>query len=207
MTYLGDTLTVGLVLILLFGSITLYLYTRIQQTEQKVNLLESIVLDLKLTGEIQGFSGLPMESESHLHPIPSPLSPPTPSPSSPISSAKDMKEDQSSEVIDVLSLVQSESQEEYKPFEEDETVETIETADSSRLEEISISPISAYDHMTLKELQSLVRSRGLVAEKGAKKSGLIELLKRADMDAEVKPGSMSSSSFLETSGAVHDDNE
>ena len=76
MSYLGDTLTVGLVLVLLFGSIALYLYTRIQQTEQKVSLLESIVLDLKLTGELPAFGEFPSSSapSSSLLEVSSPLS-------------------------------------------------------------------------------------------------------------------------------------
>jgi hypothetical protein len=59
MTSLSDTLTVGLVLVLLFGSIALYLYTRIQQAEQKISLLESILLDLKMSSEIKSYSELP----------------------------------------------------------------------------------------------------------------------------------------------------
>jgi hypothetical protein len=78
---------------------------------------------------------------------------------------------------------------------------------SEVVEEIAVSPLSEYDHMTLKEIQGLVRSRGLVSEKGAKKSALIEILKRADASAEVKPGSMSSSSFLDTSRSIQEDNE
>ena len=59
MTALSDTLTVCLVLILLFGSIALYLYTRIQQSEQKISLLEGILLDLKMSSEVKSYSELP----------------------------------------------------------------------------------------------------------------------------------------------------
>ena len=59
MASLSDTLTVGLVLVLLFGSIALYLYTRIQQAEQKISLLESILLDLKMSSEVKSYSELP----------------------------------------------------------------------------------------------------------------------------------------------------
>lgn len=225
MSYLGDTLTVGLILILLFGSIALYLYTRIQQTEQKVSLLESIVLDLKLTGEIQGFSDLPHDSGSHLH-----------------SSSKNTSNGDSAslDVMDMVRVSTPSKKEEtsYKSFDEEESsdssvmlqpfesddlesvggLETSRGLESSRelesvevleprLEEVSVSPLSEYDHMTMKEIQSLIRSRGLVAEKGAKKSALIETLKRADTSAELKPGSTSSSSFLDTSRSVQDDDE
>jgi hypothetical protein len=56
---LSDTLTVALVLLLLVGSIVLYLYTCIQQSEQKINLLESILLDLKMSNEIKSYTELP----------------------------------------------------------------------------------------------------------------------------------------------------
>ena len=66
MTSLSDTLTVGLVLVLLFGSIALYLYTRIQQTEQKISLLETILLDLKMSAEIKSYSELPATELSEM---------------------------------------------------------------------------------------------------------------------------------------------
>lgn len=214
MSYLGDTLTVGLVLVLLFGSIALYLYTRIQQTEQKVSLLESIVLDLKLTGELPSFGGLPSHEDhmiSHLSSISSS--------SSPVS-------------VDSVSVSveeeQTASQSDYKPFEDHEDVtetngeENLLVDEHLPLEEIQTIPVqedvsfvsaSSYDGLSLKELQGLIRARGLALEKGAKKNTLIELLKRADATStptsvgEVKPGSMSSSSFLETSSPLLQDVE
>jgi len=113
-------------------------------------------------------------------------------------------------------MIQSlDKQGDYKPFEEDESVEHLSSVeeplfdapDSSRMEEVSVTPISEYDHMTMKELQGLIRSRGLPSEKGAKKSALIELLKKSDMNAEVKPGSTSSSAFLDNSVSIQDVDE
>lgn len=51
MSYMSDLIMLGLVITLLFGSICLYLYTRIQQIEQKLELTESILLELKMTSE------------------------------------------------------------------------------------------------------------------------------------------------------------
>ena len=203
MSYLGDTLTVSLILVLLFGSIALYLYTRVQQTEQKVSLLESIVLDLKLTGEIQPFNDLP----DHLHHDLSPVSPASPVSSS--SSSSSLFSDEKS----VLPPVK----EEYIPFKDTEDVEeeeaiavaASEPQPESQLEDASIeflpldepqSSTITYDGMSLKELQGLVRSRGLTMEKGAKKHILLEQLKQYDAEHvnEVKPGSMSSSTILES---------
>jgi hypothetical protein len=239
MSYLGDTLTVGLILILLFGSIALYLYTRIQQTEQKVSLLESIVLDLKLTGEIQGFGDLPQDGGYHSHSSSSSSSLSSPSPK------KSTSVTDESVSLDVMELARSstptkkEEELSYQPFPDSDATDGVDGAhspvalrpfdpdsldasdvpDSSVvgsvnpleasevMEEIAVSPLSEYDHMTLKEIQGLVRSRGLVSEKGAKKSALIEILKKADASAEVKPGSTSSSSFLDTSRSIQEDNE
>jgi hypothetical protein len=55
MAGLNDTLTLGLILVLLFGAVSLYLYTRIQQCEQKLNLVESILLDIKMSAVLQGY--------------------------------------------------------------------------------------------------------------------------------------------------------
>ena len=188
MSYLGDTLTVGLILVLLFGSVALYLYTRVQQTEQKVNLLESIVLDLKLTGELSPFP----EASSHQTPLTPTLIPTLTPTLTPIKTLSPIASPISSPIVS-----------EYKAFEEEES----EPLSSEEVQDVDIvnanvnvnesENIVSYDSMTLKELQSLVRSRGLTAERGAKKHQLIELVKRADVSAEVKPGSMSSSLSLE----------
>lgn len=187
MSYLGDTLTVGLILVLLFGSVALYLYTRVQQTEQKVNLLESIVLDLKLTGELSPFS-----DASHQTPL-TPTPTLTPTLTSTLTPTKTLSP--------ISTPISSPIVSEYKAFEEEDS-EPLSSEEVQDVEIVNVNVnesenIVSYDSMTLKELQSLVRSRGLTAERGAKKNQLIELVKRADASAEVKPGSMSSSLSLE----------
>jgi hypothetical protein len=67
MSGMSDILTMGLVLILVFGSACLYLYTRIQQAETKINLLESILLDLKMTNELKAYPTLPMPVPANEH--------------------------------------------------------------------------------------------------------------------------------------------
>lgn len=53
MNTLSDSLLVGILITLVFGAICFYLYSRITQTEKRVNLLENLLLDLKLTTEAQ----------------------------------------------------------------------------------------------------------------------------------------------------------
>lgn len=58
MNPVGDTFTVGIVLLLLIGAVAFYLYTRIGQVEKRINLLENILLDLKVATE-NSFLGFP----------------------------------------------------------------------------------------------------------------------------------------------------
>ena len=189
MTSISDTLTVGLVLVLLFGSIALYLYTCIQQSEQKISLLESILLDLKMSNEIKSYSELPADDThtSTEHVVPS-------SPATPISTHVNPKQD-----------------EVYVPFLDDE--ETVDTGVDTAIDVEELTPVEEskteevvlvnYDSMSLKELQALAKSRGITGL--TKKGALVDALKAAD--DTVKPGSLGavgSNSFLETSAIVSD---
>jgi len=189
MTSISDTLTVGLVLVLLFGSIALYLYTCIQQSEQKISLLESILLDLKMSNEIKSYSELPADDthSSTEHVVPS-------SPVTPVSSHVNPKQD-----------------EVYVPFLDDE--ETVDTGVDTAIDVEELTPVEEskteevvlvnYDSMSLKELQALAKSRGITGL--TKKGALMDALKAAD--ETVKPGSLGavgSNSFLETSAIVSD---
>lgn len=53
MNTLSDSLLVGILVTLVFGAICFYLYSRITQTEKRVNLLEKLLLDLKIRTEAQ----------------------------------------------------------------------------------------------------------------------------------------------------------
>ena len=182
---LSDTLTIGLVLVLLFGSIALYLYTCIQQSEQKVSLLESILLDLKMSAEVKSYAELPMVMERLVE------SAPTPS-----------------------NEVDTANEESYAPFEEEdaETLpaeEVIEIDDykSAIAEAVEEQPSGPnYEAMSLKELQALAKSRNIVGV--TKKGPLIEALKTSDRSSSVKPSAMNavgSNSFLESSAPVSDE--
>lgn len=214
MTSLSDTLTVGLVLVLLFGSIALYLYTRIQQAEQKISLLESILLDLKMSAEIKSYSELPAEnvtqkiggfsteqndmnytpfsedddeeetSDDDVYPgaivgSSSPVKPGSPAPS--VSSRNDDSND--NEVT------------EYKSVIADAVKSDAENKETN-------SKVSAnYEAMTLKELQTLAKTRGISGAGSMKKGAIIEALKTSDRSSgPVQPGSIAAAmgSFLET---------
>lgn len=51
MTGLTDSVTIGIVLTLIFGAIAFYLYSRLTQNEKRVGLLENLLMTLKLSTE------------------------------------------------------------------------------------------------------------------------------------------------------------
>jgi hypothetical protein len=48
---MSESLTIGIILTLVFGAIFYYLYSRVGQSEKRVSLLENILLDLKVAME------------------------------------------------------------------------------------------------------------------------------------------------------------
>lgn len=208
MTALSDILTLGLVLVLLFGAIALYLYTRIQQAEQKISLLESILLDIKMSTEIKSYSELPASNTTHEH-----TDSYTPfndddideedfiaesstnmKPSTPTSSVSSKADD--NEVNQYKSVI-AEAVNNDTPIES--TIESVEVANVSK---IAVN----YEAMTLKELQGLAKSRGITGASSMKKNQIIEALKTFDRAPVVPgPGYIGNGSFLETSASFEEE--
>jgi hypothetical protein len=199
MTSLSDTLTVGFVLVLLFGSIALYLYTCIQQSEQKISLLESILLDLKMSAEFKSYTELPAEHEVvHVKAVVAAAKNDTESDHNAYVSFDDAAEEEENssalEVEDLAPLSQpSPKKEQVEPLAETSVLDTVEES------------VSNYETMSLKELQSLALTRGITGAKSMKKGPLQEALRTSD---RVRPGSdvvAGSSSFVESSASVSDE--
>jgi hypothetical protein len=201
MSYLSDTLTIGVLLILLFGSISLYLYTRIQQAEQKIHLLESILLDLKMSAEIKSYTELPADDSHETSDFPSTT----------VHDDYVALDDVESPITEYTSLDDS-----SEPVTEDTVItldESMDTEDdttaiTSNTSNDTVPPSVVYDSMTLKELQALAKSRGITGAGSMKKGPIIEALKTSDR-ITVKPGSTGtgSNSFLETSALVSNESE
>lgn len=229
---ISDTLTIGLVLILLFGSIALYLYTRIQQSEQKINLLESILLDLKMSNEFTAYTELPANTMNHTeseHPTSNQAS------YAPFHDLEEVvdntdcdvkkednkaKEDLNKTIVlnnenasnsanasNAVNSANASNNENHLDFPLD-SYESLDDADVSldasmnktELQEVK----NNYDSMSLKELQALAKSRGIVGVP-IKKSAFVDALKASDMASVTlgSPGSLGvgSNSFIETSAS------
>ena len=199
MTSLSDTLTVGFVLVLLFGSIALYLYTCIQQSEQKISLLESILIDLKMSAEFKSYTELPAEHEVvHVKPVVAAAKNDTESDHNAYVSFDDAAEAEEEENSTALEV------EELAPLSQPSPKKSESLADSSVLDIVEES-VNNYETMSLKELQSLALTRGITGAKSMKKGPLQEALRTSD---RVRPGSdvvAGSSSFVESSASVSDE--
>jgi hypothetical protein len=199
MTSLSDTLTVGFVLVLLFGSIALYLYTCIQQSEQKISLLESILLDLKMSAEFKSYTELPAEHEVvHVKaPVVAAKDDTEPQHNAYVSFDDAAEEEENSATIEVEDLAPlsqpSPKKEQVEPLAESSVLDTVEES------------VNNYETMSLKELQSLALTRGITGAKTMKKGPLQEALRTSD---RVRPGSdvvAGSNSFVESSAPVSDE--
>jgi len=63
MSILSESITIGLLLALVFGALFFYLYSRIAYTEKRISLMENILLDIKMNQE-----QLPMHFIPHVPP-------------------------------------------------------------------------------------------------------------------------------------------
>lgn len=198
MTSLSDTLTVGLVLVLLFGSIALYLYTRIQQAEQKISLLESILLDMKMSSEIKSYTELPASRNNEL------IATEKDNTYTPFDDDND-NDNEVSDISEVVDPVASRTSSVSSKEEDESEVEQYKSVLAEAINEADVEPLPHaskvsvnYESMTIKELQTLAKSRGITGAGSMKKGAIIEALKTSDRSLE--PGqSVSSSSFLDTS--------
>jgi hypothetical protein len=59
MSILSESLTIGLLLTLVFGALFFYLYSRVSYTEKRVGLIENILIDIKMNQEQQPVHILP----------------------------------------------------------------------------------------------------------------------------------------------------
>jgi hypothetical protein len=199
MSSLSDTLTIGVVLVLLFGSIALYLYTRIQQAEQKVNLLESILLDVKMSAEIKSYSDLPADTEEPTPHPPSPIRPTVPTvssePTEEYTMLDDLEKDQQEALVEdsvYLRMEDTEGQEDVEELTSDKpSTEEVEelTSDSLATDSSDLllhaAPLVSYENMTLKDLQTLAKSRHITGVSTMKKGALVDALKASQPDSFV----------------------
>jgi Rho termination factor, N-terminal domain len=157
---LSDSLTIGVLLILVFGAVSFYLYSRMSQTERRVGLLENLLMDLKMSTEA-ALSGPEMLGPESVEPVsgPAPLG------------------------MDDVDAVE---EEEYAAAAAAVDAEVAAPAVNANV----VAPAAAasskmdanYESMTVKELAALAKERGLTGV-GQRKREIIDALKRSGAGA------------------------
>jgi hypothetical protein len=197
MNSLSDTLTMGIVLALVFGSILFYLYSRLLQVEKRMALTENILLDLKMATEntLLAMGSMPNDHEQAHHV--EPISAPEPLPSQEV---EEIHEEDFYKNILASAPSDTDAVEENTESAAADVLKEIHLTDSTNARSgekpsISVTKMEPnYESMSLKELKSLAKTKGLQVNSHAGKKEIIELLKKG---TTVEAGSPSTSFPIE----------
>jgi hypothetical protein len=179
MNGLTDSLTIGIVLMLVFGSVCFYLYSRLVQSEKRVALMENILLDLKMSAEA-GFMGHMQHSSegednevNHVEAVSSP---------SPLEQEDVDSSDEEfyKSVLEQATPSSSSSSSSSEVKELKEVKEVKEVKDLKEGKEVAGKLNTSYESMTVKELKAVVKQRGLTATSGAGRKELMDVLKKSE---------------------------
>ena len=172
-----ESLTIGITLTLVFGAVCFYLYSRLVQNEKRVSLIESILLDVKMSMEMVGQSGGrgggSNEDDMAVEQV-EPVSGPEPL------SQNDVDESEEEAYKDVLQQVSS--QPEMKTFDLSGAKPTKGSAAAAAVEVTKVTP--TYESMTVKELKELAKKRNLKTPHGAGRKELTEALRKTDVPVQ-----------------------
>lgn len=171
MAGLTDSVTIAIVLTLIFGAVAFYLYSRMTQNEKRVGLLENLLMTLKLSTEAS------LMGPEYVEPISNPAALDT----------GDVEEVAEGEYADLLkglgssvrppTPVTADDQEEMSTLlrsvdaPEVATAAAVEEAPARRTMDVN------YESMSLKELNALAKERGLSGVPNRKRD-LIDALKK-----------------------------
>ena len=173
MAGLSDSLTIGILLILVFGAAAFYLYSRLTQTDKRLSLMENVLLTLKMSTEASMMGPDSVEPVS----MPSPLQ---------ADDVDEVDEEQYAEMLKHAS-VPSASPSASEEAAAEELLRSIPTPAQDQ-PATSRKMDANYESMSLKELQALAKTRGLAAgAKATKKRELIDFLKRAGAVPDAAP--------------------
>jgi hypothetical protein len=161
-----------------FGSVCLYLYTRIQQTETKINLLESIILDLKMTNELKAYPNIPSPAYHHpaqefdetvieMEDVSGPLKP-------------FVDEDEEAGVESAASAVPLPDSTLAQANAQAEALPNVDAPVQAQPPTTQSKASVNYEAMTLKELQAVAKERGVSGTSTMRRAQVIQALKHSD---------------------------
>ena len=185
MNGLGDSLTIGILLTLIFGAACFYLYSRLSQNEKRVSLLENLLLNLKMSTEASMMGPDMVEPTSS----PAPLE------------TGDVDEVSEVEYADILKGIPAVVSEVVVDADTNTNANANANANAEAEAEeaflrsaASVTPVrkmdANYESMSLKELQALARQRGLNGIPSRKRE-LVDALKKQGGDVPLAPSPLS----------------
>jgi hypothetical protein len=181
MAVLSDGVTIGVVLLLLFGALFFYLWLRIQQVEKRGLLLENILLDLKLT----------TESTMGDFPEPAAAAPAASRGESQSAFVEEESDEATSDYLSEVSPLVNVKKEEATESTEEYTSVLDEILENSATEASVVTAVmpsatttgrmgSSYESMTLKDLKALAKTRKISGFGSLTRAQLIQQLKEKD---------------------------
>jgi hypothetical protein len=171
MSGLSDSLTVAILLTIVFGAVTFYLYSRMGQTEKRLGLLENLLLTLKMSTEAS------LMGPDSVEPVSSPQ---------PLNSedVDDVDEEKYAEVlknavgVEEVMPVSSPKEAEEEEADAEELLRSIEVTPTAKKMDVN------YESMSLKELKSLAKERGVSSVPTTKREVIDVLKKSVNVDLE-----------------------
>ncbi len=159
---ISDGVVIGVVLGLVFAAVSYYLYSRVNQLERKVGLMENILLDLKVTTEQIILSATEPVQTAPRH-VPSPMSNSSESVADDSDVLPVSNENARSVSVEAGSRGSRASSQTVVVEREDSTVDNVN-----------------YEDMKYKELIALARQKGISGTRNLSKADVIDLIRRHD---------------------------
>lgn len=167
---------IGLILMLVFGSIVFYLYNRLSMTERKLGLFEGILTDIKIMMDAAPFASGNTMREYNFGSSGEPI---TPEYLNAISGPVPLDTDEMEDVDYQQTLEQAfenakDDSSPYRMLHVDEP-----NSGASLLPLINVTKLSPdVDSMTVKELLSLAKERSISIPAGTRRKDIIDILKK-----------------------------
>jgi hypothetical protein len=189
-----DALTISAIMLCIVGAVCFYLYTRIKQVEKKVSLMEGILFDIKTAAET-GFIGFPApeadddddaeaESEAEDEFIPTLIEETLPS-------VKEETLDAAAEEIRRVEVAAA-----PLTFDEDEATDLLAETETKSVQVNKLGDEADLESMSVADLASLARSKGITGTSKMRKPQLITAIKGVAEAVEDVEGVNAGSSLI-----------
>lgn len=173
---LSESLTIGIILTLVFGAVFYYLYSRLIQSEKRVSLLENILLDLKVAMESSLIKREELVEDIRQAPLPSPTIPVAQS------------QAQAQALPPMMAQQDYEPVVSSTPFEL--ASEEISLPLASGSAPVPSSSQDQYDKMSNKELKDAAKARKIKGYTSMTRAELQEALRGEDSGADLQEGTI-----------------